>query len=354
MKIKYALMSSNANPEYLDFWPVAAKAWLDLGITPVLFYIPDHAEDAPVVPTDVPGGEVHTITHLPDVNTALQSSMLRFWGSCYYPDDIVIVSDIDMLPLSKAFFVDQLSGINNDRYVHLRCVRNEYETVNLYNLPTTRKEKVTEITGMQYLNACYHIAQGDLMGAVWGWSSDWETSCRKTIPYHHYVRIGHNEYSFHAKAGFHVSGDELYSSMRIAMFPHREVFHYVTHTQEKFAMLFRNYWKYDIKKLQADYYSAAHLPRPYSRYRKAVDYINKGKTMSPIYNFCFTIMEKSSGGLPLFSAPSNRRKARLSFVLLWPQHITLKILNRLTGQWQIGLLRMYSGALLSQIKKTEK
>ena len=122
-------MSSNANPEYLEFWPVVAKAWLDFGITPVLFYIPYHAEDTPtsqVTPAEVPGSKVHVVPHLPDINIVLQSSMLRFWGTCYYPDDIVIISDIDLLPLSRRFFTDPLADVADDRYVHLKYARDGY------------------------------------------------------------------------------------------------------------------------------------------------------------------------------------------------------------------------------------
>lgn len=39
MKLKYAVVSSDANPEYLHFWPYVAKAWKRIGIEPILLYI---------------------------------------------------------------------------------------------------------------------------------------------------------------------------------------------------------------------------------------------------------------------------------------------------------------------------
>ena len=39
MKIKYAVVSSNNDPTYLDFWPYVAKAWKRIGIEPVLLFI---------------------------------------------------------------------------------------------------------------------------------------------------------------------------------------------------------------------------------------------------------------------------------------------------------------------------
>jgi len=41
MKIRYVLMSCNSNKNYLGYWPVVARAWRKLNITPVLFYIRD-------------------------------------------------------------------------------------------------------------------------------------------------------------------------------------------------------------------------------------------------------------------------------------------------------------------------
>ena len=40
MELKYSVVSSNSNPEYLDFWPYVAKAWKNLiELEPVLLYI---------------------------------------------------------------------------------------------------------------------------------------------------------------------------------------------------------------------------------------------------------------------------------------------------------------------------
>ena len=354
-------MSSNANPEYLDFWPVAAKAWLDFGITPVLFYIPDHAEDAPisqVMPADVPGGEVHTIPHLPDVNIVLQSSLLRFWGSCYYPDDIVIVSDIDMLPLSKAFFVDQLSGINNDRYVHLRCARGEYETVNLCII--SPEKTVTEIPEMRHYPACYHIAQGSLMHDVL-WSpdisgrsgevkntSDWKACCELAMPYFHYT---HGKHGFRMvntardfdKSLFHTIGDELYTSARIHLFPRRDMFHHITHTKHQYDLLSRVSWIYCPRKLSQGYYSAAHLPRPYSRYEPVIDALLQRRAVPPVYRMLF----RTTGMINNLGHRLPKRAVFLfHFFLLAGEGICAAIF-RMTGGCGAGLLEEHYRALRS-------
>ncbi len=39
MDIKYAVVSSNSNREYLDFWPYVAREWKKIGIETVIFYM---------------------------------------------------------------------------------------------------------------------------------------------------------------------------------------------------------------------------------------------------------------------------------------------------------------------------
>ncbi|GIR20026.1 hypothetical protein CM15mP35_02870 [bacterium] len=38
MNIDKVILSSNDNPEYLDFWPIVSEAWINIGVTPILFY----------------------------------------------------------------------------------------------------------------------------------------------------------------------------------------------------------------------------------------------------------------------------------------------------------------------------
>ena len=43
MKIKYAIMSSDSNPLYLDFWPIVSKVWKEkFDIEPILYYIDEN------------------------------------------------------------------------------------------------------------------------------------------------------------------------------------------------------------------------------------------------------------------------------------------------------------------------
>ncbi len=344
MKIKYALMSSNSDPEYLDFWPVAAEAWLNLGITPVLFYIPDRVKDVPVVPREVAGAEVHTVPLLPDVNIVLQASLLRYWGSCKYPDDAVIVSDIDLLPLSRRFFVDQLTAIDDDCYVHLKCVADKYESYDLRNIPG---EKVTDISNMRFLNACYHAANGALMSEVlWpsnGGGRDWESDCKRAVPYH-YVRASVTGGAYiitdrYVRRGkllprFNARGDELYMSARAHLFPRQDVFRFITHECD---FLNRGRWYYKPERLLREQYSAAHLPRPYRRHKSAIDALMQRRPLSLFYRILFRGTER----IYKLRWRAPERGVFFSYPALWAGEVAFGVMYRCSGWSGAELLRMY-------------
>ena len=41
MKLKYAVVSSNSNKNYMDLWPYISQAWKRIDIEPILLYIDD-------------------------------------------------------------------------------------------------------------------------------------------------------------------------------------------------------------------------------------------------------------------------------------------------------------------------
>jgi len=99
MQLKYAVVSSNSNPEYLDFWPYVSKMWKKIGIEPVLFYID----------TNPPSNDVgqHGMTifleSISNWEIAQQAQCIRFWAARVLGGPFII-SDIDMLPISEEYY----------------------------------------------------------------------------------------------------------------------------------------------------------------------------------------------------------------------------------------------------------
>ena len=288
MRITYCLMSCDSNPEYLDFWPVVAKACLKLGMRPVLFYI---ATDENAIPAAVAGGQVHTFEPIPDIPITIQASTLRYWGCVSYPDDVVMVNDIDLIPLSKKFFIDRLHNINNDDYVHIPPIARPLPKPRYGTITSDDILKNYPIDQAAYLNAVYHIAHGDIMRKVLGFSNSWPESCRKTAPHWYkinrdrkhippekqieYIRSHHNP-SF---------GDEIYPSIMAAMAEKRgERINLLPYFGDEFSWLNRGIPKNpDKEKLRSGYYSALHAPRPYSKHKTAIDnFLNLHDSLCPV------------------------------------------------------------------------
>ena len=109
MKLEYAVVSSNSNPEYLDFWPYVAKAWKNLiGLEPVLLYI-DNSEPPAWVHEH---GKVYYLVARSDWDIVQQSQCIRFWAANIL-DKPFIISDMDMLPISKDYYINHAEYIGD-------------------------------------------------------------------------------------------------------------------------------------------------------------------------------------------------------------------------------------------------
>jgi hypothetical protein len=109
MKLEYAVVSSNSNPEYLDFWPYVARAWKNLiGLEPVLLYI-----DSKPPPDWIHNhGKVYYLESLKDWDIAQQAQCIRFWAANIL-DKPFIISDMDMLPISKDYYINHAEYIGD-------------------------------------------------------------------------------------------------------------------------------------------------------------------------------------------------------------------------------------------------
>ena len=212
MNIQYALVSCNTHPRYTAYWPIVAAAWLKLGITPVCLFVPD--DPSRKLPAAPEGSIVHTIPPLSDVHIMPQVLMLRFWASYLYPDAVVIISDMDFVPLSEHFFLTQVATYPEHAYLHVWPFPSQYRWTHMADIP----EKITHINKIRYLQSWFHIAKGRVMQNILNLSPDWETTCKKIMPYYLQkeakIQIGMYSYKSH-RDPVPWFGDEIYTSIRL-------------------------------------------------------------------------------------------------------------------------------------------
>lgn len=243
MKIKYAIHSSDSNPFYLDFWPLVAKVWVEkFNIIPVLVYIDEKDLDIPSC-----GGLVIKKKPIEGVPIYLQNLWVRYWIPSIFPDDVSIISDIDMFPLSRFYFVDQLVSIDENKYIHLH----------------------PNIEGYGTLSSCYHVAKGSVFKDILELHDVWEDS----MHFLHNLNLGKNLVGDFGggKAWF---ADEQHATNMVLK--KKEVNDSSVLFLERprglnWLRIDRSCWQYEKVLLNYDYYLDAHSIRPYSVHKTKID-----------------------------------------------------------------------------------
>ncbi len=242
MKIDKVILSSDTNPLYLDFWPTVSKVWKEIfKIEPILALI--HNNDLNI---DNKYGTIIRFEIIKDIPIYLQSLWIRYWITSQFKDDVCIISDLDMIPLSKFYFIDQIKNICNNDYVHLNPCFVDYGT----------------------LPSCYHVAKGYLFKEILELHNNWEDS----IKHLYNLNIG-NDPGGSLSGKNHWFADEKYSSEKIFQFKvkHPNRVHLIE--RENGRRIDRVNWNYDLDKLYSNWYYDSHSIRPYSLYKKEIDYL---------------------------------------------------------------------------------
>lgn len=226
MKIDKAIMSVNDNPLYTDFWEPVSKVWNKrLGIRPVLIYFGEKD-------LSTEWGDVVKVPYVSGVPEHFQTQWARFWYTTQEPETIFVVSDIDMFPMSRRFFVDRLEGFSSEKYIHL----------NGKHRP---------------LPVCYHAAKGKMFKTVLGLADTFEESCKE---------VWESDLNMLEHMGFQKWGiDEAYTTKKLLEYNSANLF--LTNNGVG-PRLDRSMWPiaYDVEN-----YVDCHSLRPYSTYKEEID-----------------------------------------------------------------------------------
>jgi hypothetical protein len=226
------ILSTDANPLYIQFWPLVAKAWKDLiGVNPTLALVADDS-----VQVDENAGDVIRFKPLPGIPTSFYAQVVRLLLPTIYPNEVCILSDIDMLPLSRIYFLNLVKRIPDNNFV-------------VYN------DKAYESKYRQY-PICYNAAKGSVFREIFGVKS--LRGIPDKVREWHAFRIGW-------------TSDEiiLYNLLRQWKgYPHRlSLLGYQAGNQR----IDRSNWHFNPVLLKSGYYIDSHMLRPYAAYREKID-----------------------------------------------------------------------------------
>ena len=238
MKISYAILSSDSSSLYLDFWPIVSEIWFKkFGIQPILIFIDNDLDKI----IDETYGKVFKIKPIEDQPLHLQNQIVRFWFPIHFENEVSIISDIDMLPISLEYFNHQIANRDNDSYLHLNPCIDTYGR----------------------LPACYHVASGKLFKNILEIEEDWISFYFKVLNKGTIICKNDNLPIWFC--------DEAYTSNKV-----------ISKLNEyKISLLKRNggqngyridraNWKYNQWLLNYDYYYDLHSVRPLNDHKKEI------------------------------------------------------------------------------------
>jgi hypothetical protein len=236
MKIDYVLLGSNSDPLYLDFWPITSKVWKNtFNITPVLGLIGNEESEM----YNDGNGLVIKLKSIEGVDDGLLSQLVRLYlpkflnGNC-------IVSDIDMIPLSKKYFIDDLKLFSDDDFLIMSS--NHPQTISVKQYPM-----------------CYVVGNDKAFKELFTLDNDWVNFIKK-IPLQ----------------GWFTDQIYLYDVVN----NNKNINYKFPERMDGFVnnRIDRSNWTYDDDKVKKGYYVDSHLLRPYNEHikeiNKLIDFIN--------------------------------------------------------------------------------
>jgi hypothetical protein len=228
-------MGSNLNPMYLDFWHIISKTWKEVfNITPVLGLICD--EDSDFIEDEY--GLIKKFKSIEGVDTGLQSQIIRLYLVKELTGNIII-SDIDMLPLSKQYFIDQVSNFDSTKIYIMSSDNNECNN---------NKE----------IPMCYNISDSKVFERMLELDETWDEFVNKLN-----------------SLNFGWTTDQNYLWLKIQEYkeknPNDIVFLKRGWSRGADKRIDRLWWSYDPNLVKSGHYIDSHLLRPYNEYKTQVD-----------------------------------------------------------------------------------
>ncbi len=126
MRLGRALLACDSKPEYLSFWELAHDSWVNIiGIPCTLILV---AEE---IPSWLPYKEdVVLFKPIPGLHTAYQAQVIRLLWPCLMDgEEAIIPSDIDMMALSRTYFVDTIDGVPDECFVVYRGLQHSCKSI---------------------------------------------------------------------------------------------------------------------------------------------------------------------------------------------------------------------------------
>ena len=121
MKIDCVLTACNNNSLYLDFLPMLHSVYNNMNITIKFILVMDE------IPQNLLEYEKDIILFKPiqQISDTFQSQVIRLLYPALLPyKNYVMITDMDMMPLNKEYFVNKISNFDENKFINLNVSDN--------------------------------------------------------------------------------------------------------------------------------------------------------------------------------------------------------------------------------------
>ncbi len=234
MKINKVILSST-NDNFFDFYPIVAKAWRNIGIEPILFLINGKIKnEKSVINVDFSNN---------DIDDVFLSQNIRLLAPCLFPNEVSILSDIDMMPLSKEYFINNVRNFDDDCFVNLR----------------------KDVTQNNMYPICYSVAKGNV------WNDIFQVDSIESIK--KLLKNWYENESNKIKNPWYFDQIKLYESVNKYFINSTSKFIQLEDKDTGFTRLNRTNLKFSFSRFydEDQDYSDFHMPRPFKKYKKLIN-----------------------------------------------------------------------------------
>jgi hypothetical protein len=231
IKITRAIISWDNHPDFAHFWPIVSKAWKELiGVKPTLIFI-----GPKTVHLNTQYGEIVYFEPIKNLPTSFQAMAIRPLAAALFPNDVCIISDLDMIPINKEYFQKTVEKYSDDNFIVFYP--------NFYKSEPDR-----------YM-MCYNVAKGSTFAEVFKIKN--ETDIRRILNMWYKIFF------------------PIYNYKTDEKMLHRYLYNWKPKEKNlrllnlKFKRLNREKWEYIPEKISK--YADAHILRPYEKYKKELD-----------------------------------------------------------------------------------
>ena len=246
MKNIKVIMSCDNNPFYYEFWNDVSKIWNTIfGFDPVLIFISNEKNKY----LSEQYGQIIQVPEVKDIPKYLQAQTARIYHAKLFPNDVCLLSDIDIIPVDKSYFNTEniLKFVKPNEFFHLNPVSREFGQFPM----------------------CYYVAHGNTYEKMFN-NDTWEEFLNKIIKYDFNVD----------KLGFtlpkHLQGKNLWFSDELFLFSE------ITNNKLKINLnnkIIMPHQRLDREQLlsndvdKINNYIDCHMPRPFSMFEKQINYL---------------------------------------------------------------------------------